>query len=74
MIGLFCKRALQKRLYSAKETSHFKKPANRSHPIVVLMSFSSVVSSANIITDDAARLPRPSMREKGKKKEKKKHV
>ena len=26
MIGLFCKRALQKRLYSAKETYSFKEP------------------------------------------------
>ena len=33
IIGLFCKRALQKRLYSAKETYNFKEPANRSHPI-----------------------------------------
>jgi len=33
MIGLFCKRALEKRLYSAKETYHFKEPTNRSHPI-----------------------------------------
>jgi len=33
IIGLFCKRALYKRLYSAKETYHFKEPANRSHPI-----------------------------------------
>ena len=32
--GLFCKRALQKRLYSAKETYHFKEPTNRSHPIL----------------------------------------
>jgi len=31
--GLFCKRALQKRLYSAKETHNFKEPTNRSHPI-----------------------------------------
>jgi len=31
--GLFCKRALQKRLYSAKETYDFKEPTNRSHPI-----------------------------------------
>ena len=29
IIGLFCKRALQKRLYSAKETYHFKEPTNR---------------------------------------------
>ena len=33
IIVLFCKRALQKRLYSAKETYHFKEPTNRSHPI-----------------------------------------
>ena len=31
--GLFCKRALWKRLYSAKETYHVKEPTNRSHPI-----------------------------------------
>jgi len=33
MIGLFCKRALLKRLYSAKENYDFKEPTNRSHPI-----------------------------------------
>jgi len=33
MIGLFCKRALQKRQFSAKETYNFKEPTNRSHPI-----------------------------------------
>jgi len=33
IIGLFCKRALSNRLYSAKETYNFKEPANRSHPI-----------------------------------------
>ena len=33
MIGLFCKRALEKRRYSAKETYNFKEPTNRSHPI-----------------------------------------
>ena len=32
--GLFCKGALQKRRYSAKETYNFKEPTNRSHPIV----------------------------------------
>jgi len=35
MIGLFCKRALWKRLYSVKETCNFKEPSNRSHPISV---------------------------------------
>jgi len=34
--GLFCKRALLKRLYSAKETRNFKEPFNRSHPIVLM--------------------------------------
>jgi len=33
IIGLFCKRALWQRRYSAKETCHFKEPTNRSHPI-----------------------------------------
>ena len=33
IIGLFCKRALLKRLYSAKETYNFREPVNRSHPI-----------------------------------------
>ena len=33
IIGVFCKRALQKRLYSTKETYDFKEPTNRSHPI-----------------------------------------
>jgi len=31
--GLFCKRALWKRRFSAKETYDFKEPTNRSHPI-----------------------------------------
>jgi len=31
--GLFCKRALQKRLNSAKETYNFKEPTNGSHSI-----------------------------------------
>jgi len=33
IIGLFFKRALWKRRYSAKETYNFKEPTNRSHPI-----------------------------------------
>ena len=32
-IGLFCKRALQKRRYSAKKTYNFKAPTHRSHPM-----------------------------------------
>ena len=34
IIGLFCKTALEKRLYSAKETCNLKEPTNRSHPIL----------------------------------------
>jgi len=34
IIGLFCIRALLKRLYSAKKTHNFKEPTNRSHPIL----------------------------------------
>ena len=32
--GLFCKRALEKRLYSANETYNLKEPTDRRHPIV----------------------------------------
>jgi len=34
-IGLFCKRTLQKRQYSAQETYNLKEPTNRSHPICI---------------------------------------
>jgi len=34
MIGLFCKRALLLRRYSARETYDFKEPTNRSHPMI----------------------------------------
>jgi len=34
IIGLFCKRALQQRFYFAKETSCFKEPTKRSHPVL----------------------------------------
>jgi len=33
IVGPFCKRALQKRLYSANETCNLKEPTNRSQPI-----------------------------------------
>jgi len=39
-IGLFCKRDLYKRRYSAKETYAFKEPTNRSHPISLAVSLS----------------------------------
>jgi len=38
---LFCKRALQKRRYSAKETNNFKEPSNRNHPIIVCNTLSN---------------------------------
>ena len=37
IIGLFCKRDLSNRQYSAKETYHFIDPTDRSHPIVTLI-------------------------------------
>jgi len=43
IIGLFCKRALQKRRYSAKETYNLKEPPNRSHPIPTFCYISSSV-------------------------------
>jgi len=36
-VGLFCKRALLKRRYSAKETYQFQEPTNRSHPIHIFL-------------------------------------
>jgi len=36
IINLFCKRALIKRLYSAKETYNLKEPTYRSHPICMV--------------------------------------
>jgi len=33
IIRLFCRRALQNRRYSAKETYHFNEPTNRSHSV-----------------------------------------
>jgi len=36
-MGLFCKRALQKSQYSAKETYNFIDPTNRSHPITRIL-------------------------------------
>ena len=44
IIGLFCKRALQKREYSAKETYNFKEPTNRSHPILSICVYLCVNS------------------------------
>jgi len=41
IIGLFCKRALYKRRYSAKETYTLIDPTNRSHPSYLIVSSSS---------------------------------
>jgi len=41
--GVFCKRALYKRLYSANETYHFKEPTNCSHPIMQARLHKTVV-------------------------------
>jgi len=39
MVGLFCKRVLCKRWYSAKETYNIKEPTNRFHPILQPIAF-----------------------------------
>jgi len=44
-VGIFCKRALYKRLYSIKVTYNFKEPTNRSHSIHI-SSMCRAVSSA----------------------------
>jgi len=41
-VRFFCKRALYKRLYSAKETYDFTGPNSRSHPIVESLSRGTV--------------------------------
>ena len=46
-IGLFCKRTLPKRLYSANETYNFKEPTNHSPPIG-----SWVMSHVRVISKD----------------------
>jgi len=50
IIGLFCKRALQKRRYSAKETYNFKEPTNRSH-LIWWMEESHVLIYVTCLTD-----------------------
>jgi len=42
IIGLFCKRALEKRLYSAKETYNLKEPTHRSHPIAMSVTVANI--------------------------------
>jgi len=43
MIGLFCKRALQKRRYSAKEIYNLIDPTDHSHPIAPLVGSDCMV-------------------------------
>ena len=39
IVGLFCKRALWKRLNFSKETCNFKEPTHRSHPILTFVTW-----------------------------------
>jgi len=55
-IGLFCKRALSKRLYSAKETYIFKEPSNHSQPTALVRDASSatrrlIVCSRGVVNE-----------------------
>jgi len=52
MTGLFCKRALWKRRYSAKETCNLKEPTHRSHPIPQLQV-------TCLISSDSSTTPPP---------------
>jgi len=52
MIDPFCKRALQKRLYSAKETHNFKEPTNRSHLIHASSQCPSLQTPASVCKSD----------------------
>jgi len=47
IIGLFCKKNLQKRPIFSKETYNFKEPTNRSHPITNLKSQLNSPKSGN---------------------------
>jgi len=51
IVGLFCKRALQKRLHSAKESCKFEEPTNRSHPHAKYLQISLLrISNKNKIS------------------------
>ena len=50
IIRLFCKRALQKRRYYAKETYNFKEPTKQSHPIYVKPSLAERSLWQNIVS------------------------
>ena len=53
IIGLFCKRALQKRRYSAKETSSFNEPTNRSHPIDLISQKTKMLKDSVCICENS---------------------
>jgi len=50
IIGLFCKRALSKRRYSAKETYNFKRPTNFSHPITTALNMRDMTDATENAT------------------------
>jgi len=52
-MGLFCKRALLKRRYSAKETYNLIDPTDRSHPILTLQqpTTHTAITHCNMDTD-----------------------
>jgi len=49
IIGLFCKRALEKRRYSAKETYNFQETTNPSHPICVVSVMSRMKCTSHVM-------------------------
>jgi len=53
IVGLFCKRALLKRRFSAKETYNFKEPTNRSHPIYSKTKTVGPYSGRSVIEPEA---------------------
>jgi len=55
--GLFCKRALWKRLYSEKETHNFKAPTNRSHPISMCDIRTNKKIHIHMCTSDKTQTP-----------------
>jgi len=56
IIGLFCKKALKNRRYSAKETYNFKEPTNRSHRISRILTSERLDISYRIPTVSYIRL------------------
>jgi len=55
-IGLFSKRALLKRRYSAKETDNFKEPTNCSHPIDEIVSIYMYKGDVHIFTRESLNM------------------